>query len=117
MYAIIYTLNKSILDSLVAAADALSGARPGARREVLEAYVKRVEDLERISQSFRGVEKAYAIQAGREVRIVVAPNSINDKRAEELSEEIARRVENELQYPGQIKVVVIRETRAVNFAR
>ena len=103
--------------ALVQAADAVSGSRPGARREALETYVKRLAGLEEIATGFQGVEKAYAIQAGREIRIVVAPNSINDRRAEELSEEIARRVENELQYPGQIKVVVIRETRAVNFAR
>jgi ribonuclease Y len=102
---------------IVAAADAISAARPGARKDSYEKYLKRLEDLENVANGFEGVEKSYAIQAGREVRIVVAPNSINDKRAEELSEEIARRVENELQYPGQIKVVVIRETRAVNFAR
>ncbi len=105
------------ISALVQAADAVSGSRPGARREALETYVKRLSGLEDIAAGFKGVEKAYAIQAGREVRIVVAPNSISDRRAEELSEEIARRVENELQYPGQIKVVVIRETRAVNFAR
>jgi ribonuclease Y len=105
------------ISAIVQAADAVSGSRPGARREALETYVKRLSALEDIATGFNGVEKAFAIQAGREVRIVVAPNSINDKRAEELSDEIARRVENELQYPGQIKVVVIRETRAVNFAR
>ena len=105
------------ISAIVQAADAVSGSRPGARREALETYVKRLSALEDIATGFDGVDKAFAIQAGREVRIVVAPNSINDKRAEELSEEIARKVENELQYPGQIKVVVIRETRAVNFAR
>ena len=111
------TPHETPISALVQAADAVSGSRPGARREALETYVKRLSALEEIATGFKGVEKAYAIQAGREVRIVVAPNSINDKRAEELSEEIARRVENELQYPGQIKVVVIRETRAVDFAR
>jgi ribonuclease Y len=111
------TPHETPISALVQAADAVSGARPGARREALETYVKRLSALEDIATGFNGVEKAFAIQAGREVRIVVAPNSINDKRAEELSDEIARRVENELQYPGQIKVVVIRETRAVNFAR
>ena len=111
------TAHETPISALVQAADSVSGSRPGARREALDTYVKRLTGLEDIATGFKGVEKAYAIQAGREVRIVVAPNSINDKRAEELSEEIARRVENELQYPGQIKVVVIRETRAVNFAR
>jgi len=111
------TPHETPVSALVQAADAISGSRPGARREALETYVKRLSALEDIATGFKGVDKAYAIQAGREVRIVVAPNSVNDKRAEELSEEIARQVENELQYPGQVKVVVIRETRAVNFAR
>ena len=105
------------ISALVQAADAVSGSRPGARREAFETYVKRLTSLETIATDFKGVDKAFAIQAGREVRIVVSPNSIDDRRAEELSEEVARRIENELQYPGQIKVVVIRETRAVEFAR
>jgi len=92
-------------------------SRPGARREAFETYVKRLEGIERIASSYRGVEKVFAIQAGREVRVVVTPEDVDDARMVSLSEEIARRIEAELQYPGQIKVVVIRETRAVDFAR
>jgi ribonucrease Y len=102
---------------LVQAADAISGSRPGARREAFETYVKRLEGLERIASSYKGVDKVYAIQAGREIRVVVIPEDVDDARMTTLSEEIARRVEAELQYPGQIRVVVIRETRAVEFAR
>lgn len=102
---------------LVQAADAISGARPGARREAFETYVKRLEGLERIATSYKGVEKSFAIQAGREVRVMVQPDQVDDGRAEQLAEEIARRIEGELQYPGQIKVVVIRETRATGIAR
>lgn len=109
--------HESAISVVVQAADAVSGARPGARREAFETYVKRLTALEQIATSFNGVEKAYAIQAGRELRIAVLPDSIDDSRAVELSDQIARRVEQELQYPGQIKVVVIRETRAVEFAR
>ena len=102
---------------LVTAADAVSGARPGARREMFETYVKRLEKLEEIANSFEGVERCFAIQAGREVRVMVNPENVNDVGMTQLSEQIARRLEEELQYPGQIKVVVIRETRAVDFAR
>ncbi len=102
---------------LVTAADAISGARPGARRESFEHYVKRLEKLEEIASSYEGVEKVYAIQAGREIRIMVTPDRISDEEMAELSEKTARRIENELQYPGQIKVVVVRETRTVDFAR
>jgi ribonuclease Y len=102
---------------LVAASDALSAARPGARREVLEAYVKRMESLEKIATSFQGVQKAYAIQAGREVRIIVNESQINDNDLVYLSRDIARKIEGELAYPGQIKVLVIRETRAVDYAK
>ncbi|MDF1505664.1 ribonuclease Y [Roseisolibacter sp. H3M3-2] len=109
--------HESEVSVLVQAADAISGSRPGARREAFETYVKRLEGLERIASSYRGVEKVFAIQAGREVRIVVTPEDVDDVRMTALSEEIARRIEAELQYPGQIKVVVIRETRAVDFAR
>ncbi|MEX0906703.1 MAG: ribonuclease Y [Gemmatimonadota bacterium] len=102
---------------LVTAGDAVSGSRPGARREMVETYVKRLEKLEEIATSFTGVERCFAIQAGREVRVMVNPEDIGDAAMAELSETIARRLEDELQYPGQIKVVVIRETRAVDFAR
>jgi ribonuclease Y len=102
---------------LVQAADAISGSRPGARREAFETYVKRLEGLEKIASSYKGVDKVFAIQAGREVRVIVTPDDIDDVRMGTLTEEIARRIEAELQYPGQIKVVAIRETRAVDFAR
>lgn len=102
---------------LVTAADAISGSRPGARREMFETYVRRLEKLEEIATSFPGVERCFAIQAGRELRMMVIPEQINDEEMARLSEETARRIEAELQYPGQIKVVVIRETRAVDFAR
>jgi ribonuclease Y len=107
----------NILAVLLQAADALSGARPGARREMLETYVKRLEDLERVANSFSGVEKSYAIQAGREVRIIVQNEKISDEEAVMLSKDIARKIEKELNYPGQIKVTVIRETRAVEYAK
>ncbi len=109
--------HESEISVLVQAADAISGSRPGARREAFETYVKRLEGLERIASSYRGVEKVYAIQAGREIRVIVNPDDVDDVRMTSLSEEIARRIESELQYPGQIKVVVIREQRAVDFAR
>jgi ribonuclease Y len=109
--------HESEVSVLVQAADAISGARPGARREAFETYVKRLEGLERIASSYRGVDKVFAIQAGREVRVIVTPEDVDDGRMASLTEEIARRIESELQYPGQIKVVVIRETRAVDFAR
>jgi ribonuclease Y len=102
---------------LVTAADAISGSRPGARRENFDTYVKRLERLEEIATSFPGVERCFAIQAGRELRILVTPDAVSDEEMTRLSEDTARRIEQELQYPGQIKVVVIRETRAVDFAR
>lgn len=102
---------------IVTAADALSAARPGARRETLESYIKRLEKLEEIAGSFPGVEKSYAIQAGREIRIIVKPEQVDDVEAYRIAKDIARRIENEMQYPGQIKVTVIRETRAVEYAR
>src|SRR5689334_1680849 len=109
--------HESEISVLVQAADAISGARPGARREAFETYVKRLEGLEKIASSYRGIEKVFAIQAGREIRVIVTPEEIDDPRMTSLTEEIARRIEAELQYPGQIKVVLIRETRAVDFAR
>ncbi len=102
---------------LVQAADAISGARPGARRETLEGYIKRLEKLEELADSFKGVEKAYAIQAGREVRVMVEAGDVNDALAEQLASQIAQKIQAELEYPGQIKVTVIRETRSVDYAR
>jgi ribonuclease Y len=102
---------------IVQAADAISAARPGARRDILESYVKRLEKLEDIADSFQGVSKAFALQAGREIRILVESDRVSDDEAVWLSKDIARRIENELEYPGQIKVTVIRETRAVDYAR
>ena len=102
---------------LVTAADAISGSRPGARREMFDSYVKRLEQLEELALSMDGVERCFAIQAGRELRVMVEPERVSDAQMAQISEEVARRIENELQYPGQIKVVVIRETRAVDFAR
>jgi ribonucrease Y len=107
----------SLVDVIVQAADALSGARPGARREMLETYIKRLEELERIAGSFAGVDKSYAIQAGREIRIVVSSEKVTDDGIFGLSKDIAKKVEAELSYPGQIRVVVIRETRAVEYAK
>ena len=109
--------HESEVSVLVQAADAISGARPGARRESFETYVKRLEGIEKIASAYRGVEKVFAIQAGREVRVIVTPETIDDPRMEAMAEEIAGRIERELQYPGQIKVVLIRETRAVGVAR
>ncbi len=107
----------SVIAHLVIAADTLSGARPGARRQVLGAYVKRLEDLERISAEFDGVKETYAIQAGREIRVMVERDTVDDDDARALSRDIARRIEDELTYPGQVKVTVIRESRATEYAR
>ena len=98
---------------LVQAADAISAARPGARRETLEAYIKRLEKLEEIATSYEGVEKSYAIQAGREIRIMVKPDQVDDAGAVEMARNIVKNIEEQLEYPGQIKINVIRETRAV----
>ena len=109
--------HESSVSVVVQAADAVSGSRPGARREAFETYVKRLTQLEAIASEFKGVEKVFAIQAGREVRVVVTPETVDDAGAALLTEQIARKIERDLQYPGQIRVVVIRETRAVDFAR
>jgi ribonuclease Y len=109
--------HESEISVLVQAADAISGSRPGARREAFETYVKRLEGLEKIASSYRGVDRVFAIQAGREIRVIVNPDDVDDARMQSLTEEIARRVETELQYPGQIKVVAIREKRATDIAR
>ena len=108
---------ESVLAVLVQAADTLSGARPGARKELMETYVRRLEDLEKIANSYRGVSKSYAIQAGRELRIMVENEKVTDEESIMLSRDIAKQIENELSYPGQIKVTVIRETRAVDYAK
>ncbi len=108
---------ESVLAVLVQAADTLSGARPGARREMLETYVKRLEDLEKVALSFGGISKSYAIQAGREIRLIVESERVNDEEAILLSREVAKKIEQDLTYPGQIKVTVIRETRSVEYAR
>ena len=108
---------ETILAPLVDAADALSGARPGARREMMESYVRRLEELERITNSFRGVEKSYAVQAGREIRIMVQHDIVSDDEASRMARDIARKIETEMTYPGQIKVTVIREMRSVDYAK
>jgi ribonuclease Y len=107
----------SILGYIISAADAISGARPGARREALENYIKRLETLENIANSFTGVEKSFAIQAGREIRILVKPDQVNDLDSVRLARDIVKKIEEGMEYPGQIKVTVIRETRAVDFAK
>lgn len=107
----------TIEDVLIQAADAVSAARPGARRETLESYVKRLEKLEAIAESFPGVEKAFAMQAGREIRVMVKPESVSDVESQELARNVAKQIEDELEYPGQIKVTVIREIRAVEYAK
>jgi len=103
--------------ALVQAADAISGARPGARREPLESYVKRLENLELLAKSFEGVAKTYAIQAGREIRVMVENDKVDDVVADRLAREIAQKIEEEMDYPGQIKVVVIREVRKIGYAK
>lgn len=107
----------TLLAPIVQVCDAISGARPGARREIVEAYIKRLKDLEQLALSYPGVIKTYAIQAGRELRVIVGADKIDDAETEKLSAEIARRIQDELTYPGQVKITVIRETRSVSFAK
>lgn len=107
----------SLIAPIVQVCDAISGARPGARREIVEAYIKRLNDLEQIAMSYPGVTKTYAIQAGRELRVIVGADKINDVETEQLSTEIAKKIQDEMTYPGQVKITVIRETRAVSFAK
>jgi len=108
---------QTLLAPIVQVCDAISGARPGARREVVESYIKRLKDLEDLALSYPGVMKTYAIQAGRELRVIVGSDKINDQESEQLSYDIAKRIQDEMTYPGQIKITVIRETRAVNYAK
>jgi ribonuclease Y len=107
----------SLIAPIVQVCDAISGARPGARREIVEAYIKRLKDLEDIAMSYPGVNKTYAIQAGRELRVIVGADKIDDIQTEKLSGEIATRIQNEMTYPGQVKITVIRETRSVAYAK
>ena len=107
----------SLLAPIVQVCDAISGARPGARREIVEAYIKRLNDLEQLALSYPGVVKTYAIQAGRELRVIVGADKITDEETEKLSAEIAKKIQDELTYPGQVKITVIRETRAISFAK
>jgi ribonuclease Y len=107
----------NIISPLVQACDAISGARPGARREILESYLKRIGELEELAMSHEGVQKAYAMQAGRELRVIVESDKVSDSNAEDLAFAISQKIQDDMQYPGQIKVTVIREKRAVSYAR
>ena len=107
----------SIISPLVLVGDAISGARPGARREVIESYIKRLKDMENLASAYAGVTKAYAIQAGRELRVIVGAEEVTDEQAATLSTEIAQKIQEEMTYPGQVKITVIRETRSVAFAK
>jgi len=108
---------ETLLDVIVQVADAISGARPGARRETIESYVKRLESLEKIASEFKGIEKSYAIQAGREIRVIVKPEEVDDEMSAIIARDIAKKIESEMEYPGQIKVTVIRESRAIEYAK
>jgi ribonuclease Y len=107
----------SLISPIVQVCDGISGSRPGARREIVEQYIKRLKDLEAMAISYKGVEKAFAIQAGRELRVVVESEKVDDKQAEALSFDLANKIQTEMTYPGQVKVTVIRETRSVNYAK
>jgi ribonuclease Y len=106
-----------VISPIIQACDAISGARPGARREIMQQYIQRIKDLENLAMNYQGVEKAYAIQAGRELRVIVEAEKVSDQTSDQLSFEIAQKIQTEMTYPGQIKVTVIREKRAVNIAR
>jgi ribonuclease Y len=107
----------SMISPIIQVCDAISGARPGARREIVEQYIKRLKDLEALAMSYPGVDKTYAIQAGRELRVIVQSEKISDKDAEKLATDISMKIQTEMTYPGQVKVTVIRETRAVSYAK
>ena len=107
----------NLISPIIQVCDAISGARPGARREVVEAYIKRLNDLEELALSYPGVVKTYAIQAGRELRVIVGSDKISDKEAEQISYDLSKKIQTEMTYPGQIKITVIRETRSVAFAK
>jgi ribonuclease Y len=107
----------SILSPIIQVCDAISGSRPGARREMMESYIQRLRDLENMAMSFDGVEKCYAIQAGRELRVIIDADNVSDEKAGMLSFDISQKIEKEMQYPGQIKITVIREMRSVAYAR
>jgi ribonuclease Y len=106
-----------VISPIIQACDAISGARPGARREIMQQYIQRIKDLENLAMTYNGVEKAYAIQAGRELRVIVEADKMTDSESEKLSFEMALKIQTEMTYPGQIKVTVIREKRTVNIAR
>ena len=108
---------KYLIAPIIQVCDAISGARPGARRQVLDSYIQRLKDLEDIAFGFSGVQKAYAIQAGRELRVIVESEKVNDAKAAELSFNISQKIQNDMTYPGQVRITVIRETRAVNIAK
>jgi len=107
----------TLIAPIVQACDAISGARPGARREIVETYIKRLNDLENIAMNYPGVIKTYALQAGRELRVIVGADKISDKDTELLSYDIAKKIQDEMTYPGQVKITVIRETRAISYAK
>jgi len=107
----------TLISPIVQVCDAISGARPGARREVMESYIKRIKELENIGMTYPGVEQAYAIQAGRELRVIVESGKVTDTQADTISFELAQKIQTEMTYPGQVKVTVIREKRAVNYAK
>jgi ribonuclease Y len=107
----------TLISPIIQVCDAISGARPGARREVVESYIQRLKDLENLALEYPGVSKSFAIQAGRELRVMVESEKVSDENADQLSYEISQRIQNEMTYPGQVKVTVIREKRAVNYAK